>query len=188
MSVTLEHVQKRYGEHTVISDFSLSLPEHGRFCFFGPSGCGKTTLVRLISGLEKPDGGSILRPDALRFSWHFQEDRLLNWYTVAENLALTMPEGNVLHWLERIGLPDTGAKYPDELSGGMRRRVALARALGHESDVLVLDEPVRELDESMAASMLKLIDESIGERLLLLITHDRAQAEALGCTMIYLPQ
>lgn len=188
MSVKLEHVHKSYGDQVVLNDCSLLLPEQGRVCFFGPSGCGKTTLLRLISGLEKPDSGTILRTEGIRFSCHFQEDRLLNWYTVAENLALTMPAEIVPVWLEKIGMPEAGKLYPDELSGGMRRRVSLARALGHDSDVLILDEPVRELDESMATAMLKLIQESIGQRLLLLVTHDRTQADLLGCTIVSLPR
>ena len=184
MSVTLEHVRKAFGDRLVISDFSLRLPDEGAVCFFGPSGCGKTTLLRLICGLEKPDGGVIAVPKGTRFSVHFQEDRLLPWCTVRENLALVMPAGDVDGWLEAVGLPDTGSQYPDELSGGMRRRVSLARALGHESDVLVLDEPLRELDAATEERMLALIGVHRRGRLLLLVTHDRSQAEALGCEIV----
>ena len=84
-------------------------------------------------------------------------------------------------------LPEAGKLYPDELSGGMRRRLSLARALAHESDVLVLDEPVRELDEATADKMLELIAQSVGDRLLILVTHDHAQAEKLGCRMVEFP-
>lgn len=184
MSITLEKVRKAYGEKQVLTDVNLQLPDSGCVCFFGPSGCGKTTTLRIICGLEKADGGSVKVPAGTRFSCHFQEDRLLPWYTVEENLALVMPKEQVQRWLDRIGLPEAGQLYPDELSGGMRRRVSLARALGHESDVLVLDEPLRELDEATAASMLTLVQESIGKRLLLLVTHDRTQAEKLGCQII----
>ena len=184
MSVRLEHVRKSFGDKLVLSDVSLSLPERGAVCFFGPSGCGKTTLLRLICGLEKPDSGTVAIPKGTRFSVHFQEDRLLPWQTVAENLALVMPAERVPEWLRAIGLPDIGGQYPDELSGGMRRRVSLVRALGHESDILVLDEPLRELDAETAAAMLELIREHAKNRLLLLVTHDRSQAEALGCEMV----
>ena len=184
MSITLEHVSKSFGDKRVLSDVSLTLPEGGSVCFFGPSGCGKTTLLRLICGLEKPDSGRIDVPKGTRFSVHFQEDRLLPWYTVRENLALAMPQERVDGWLRAVGLPDVGKQYPDELSGGMRRRVALARALGHDSDVLVLDEPLRELDAATADRMLQLIREHQRGRLLLLVTHDREQAEALGCEIV----
>ena len=187
MSIRLERVSKSFGEKRVLADFSLDLPDSGAVCLFGPSGCGKTTLLRLICGLEEPDGGRIDVPKGTRFSVHFQEDRLLPWCTVRENLALAMPEERVDGWLRAIGLPDVGKQYPDELSGGMRRRVALARALGHDSDVLILDEPLRELDAPTADRMLSLIREHQRGRLLLLVTHDRAQAEALGCRMIEMP-
>ena len=184
MSITLEHVRKSFGDKQVLSDLSLTLPEGGSVCFFGPSGCGKTTLLRLICGLDKPDSGRIDVPRGTRFSVHFQEDRLLPWYTVQENLALAMPQERVDGWLRAVGLPEVGNQYPDELSGGMRRRISLARALGHDSDVLVLDEPLRELDEATEDRMLGLIREHVRGRLLLLLTHDRAQAEALGCEIV----
>ena len=184
MSITLEHVRKSFGDKLVLSEVSLTLPEGATVCFFGPSGCGKTTLLRLICGLEKPDGGTVAVPKGTRFSVHFQEDRLLPWCTVRENLALAMPAERVDGWLRAVGLPDAGDQYPDELSGGMRRRISLARALGHDSDVLVLDEPLRELDAATADRMLALIREHQRGRLLLLVTHDRTQAEALGCEII----
>lgn len=183
--VTLEHVRKAFGERTVLTDASLHVARGERVCLFGPSGCGKTTLLRLICGLDTPDGGTV-RVAAKRLSCHFQEDRLLPWYTARENLALTIGEDADV-WLRRVQLPDAGGLYPDELSGGMRRRVSLARALGYESDLLLLDEPVRELDESTADAMLRLIDQSIGDRAFILVTHDMQQAQALGCRVIRLP-
>jgi len=188
MAITIEHVRKAFGERTVLSDAHFTLPEHGRICFFGPSGCGKTTLLRILCGLEAPDAGSVTKPPQTRIACHFQEDRLLPWYTTLQNLTLvTGDDAKSRQWLERMQIADAATLYPDELSGGMRRRVSLARALAYESDVLVLDEPLRELDETTAEAVLRLIDESIGSRLLLLVTHDRRQAEALDCRMINLP-
>lgn len=185
MCITLDRVSRFFDGREVLHNVSLSLPRGGAVCFFGPSGCGKTTLLRLICGLDQPDGGRVNIPKGLRFSCHFQEDRLLPWYTAAENLRLAGVEPGP--WLRKIKLEDAADLYPNELSGGMRRRLSLARALAHESDVLVLDEPVRELDEDAANAMMKLIDQEKGQRLLLLVTHDRAQAERLGCRMITFP-
>lgn len=185
MSVTLENVSRQFDGRQVLQHVSLTLPQRGAVCFFGPSGCGKTTLLRLICGLDKPDAGRVLGTEGLRFSCHFQEDRLLPWYTAEENLRLAVE--NPREWLEKVQLTDAVGLYPHELSGGMRRRVSLARALGHEGDVLVLDEPVRELDEATAEAMLALIEQSIGDRLLILVTHDRSQAEKLGCEIIEFP-
>ena len=188
MAITIDHVKKSFGERSVIRDAHFTLPERGRICFFGPSGCGKTTLLRIICGLESPDGGSVVMPQDTRFACHFQEDRLLPWYTALDNLTLVTGSDERSHqWLDRMQLASAAPLYPDELSGGMRRRVSLARALAYDSDVLVLDEPLRELDEATAAAVLRLIDQSVGDRLLLLVTHDRRQAEALGCHVIDLP-
>lgn len=187
MSITLENVSRSFEGRQVLKNVSMTLPDQGAVCFFGPSGCGKTTLLRLICGLDKPDEGRITMPESTTFACHFQENRLLPWYTAEENLKLAAEHIDVRTWLEKVGLPDAGKLYPGELSGGMRRRVSLARALAYESDVLVLDEPVRELDEATAEKMLALIAESIGNRLLILVTHDRSQAEKLGCRIVEFP-
>ncbi len=187
MSITLDKVSRAFDGRQVLINVSMTLPERGAVCFFGPSGCGKTTLLRLICGLDKPDGGRVLVPQGTRFSCHFQEDRLLPWYTAEENLRLADEGIDAQAWLDKVLLPEAGRLYPDELSGGMRRRVSLARALAHKSDVLVLDEPVRELDEATADAMLELIAQSVGDRLLILVTHDRTQAEKLGCRVVEFP-
>ncbi|MBR3762947.1 MAG: ATP-binding cassette domain-containing protein [Clostridia bacterium] len=183
----LDKVSRSFDGRQVLQDVSLTLPERGAVCFFGPSGCGKTTLLRLICGLDKPDAGRVMTPEGTRFACHFQEDRLLPWYTAAENLRLAAPGVDAQEWLSRVHLPDAAHLYPSELSGGMRRRVSLARALAYPADVLVLDEPVRELDEATAEAMLNLIAHSVGDRLLILVTHDRKQAERLGCRIIPIP-
>lgn len=185
MCITLEGVCRAFDGRQVLQNISLTLPDKGAVCFFGPSGCGKTTLLRLICGLDKPDAGQVSIPKGLRFACHFQEDRLLPWYTAAENLRLVGAEPEP--WLDKVHLADAADLYPNELSGGMRRRLSLARALAHESDVLVLDEPVRELDEPTAEAMLELIRQEQGNRLLLVVTHDRAQAEKLGCKTFEFP-
>lgn len=187
MSITLENVSRSFEGRQVLKNVNLTLPESGAVCFFGPSGCGKTTMLRLICGLDQPDGGRVHIPQGTRFSCHFQENRLLPWYTAEENLRLADENIDAQAWLNKVHLPDAGKLYPDELSGGMRRRVSLARALAHDSDVLVMDEPVRELDEATAETMLELILHSLGNRLLLLVTHDRAQAEKLGCRVVEFP-
>lgn len=188
MFITVEHVSRMFDGRMVLDDVSLTLPPKGAVCFFGPSGCGKTTLLRLLCGLDKPDAGRVAIPAGTRFSCHFQEDRLLPWYTAEKNLALALGSVEMAReWLTRAGLSDAAARYPDELSGGMRRRVSLVRALGHAGDVLVLDEPLRELDAPTAERMLTLIADSMDNRLLILVTHDREQAVRLGCKIIDFP-
>ena len=130
MEIVLDGVKKSFGVRQVIRNASMTLRKGERVCLFGPSGCGKTTLLRLICGLEKPDEGSIRLSRPARFACHFQEDRLLPWYTAEENVALALGgKPQAREWLSRVGLADAAGLYPDELSGGMRRRVSLARAL-----------------------------------------------------------
>ena len=189
MDVIIEHVSKRYGDNQVLTDADFRIASGERVCLFGPSGCGKTTMLRILCGLEKPDDGKVILTDKTRFACHFQEDRLLPWYTVEENLTLiTGSTDQSREWLRKMQLEGTGELFPDELSGGMRRRASLARALAHESDILVLDEPLRELDEATAQAVLHVVQESIAGRTLVLVTHDRQQAEILGCRMIAMPQ
>ena len=187
MCITLDKVSRAFDGRQVLQNVSMELSRRGAVCFFGPSGCGKTTLLRLICGLDKPDSGRVNIPQGTRFSCHFQENRLLPWYTAEENLRLVGEDIDAQAWLNKVLLPEAGKLYPNELSGGMRRRVSLARALAHDSDVLVLDEPVRELDEATAGKMLELIARSVGDRLLILVTHDRTQAEKLGCRVVEFP-
>ena len=182
-------VTKRYDGRAALSHFTLALPRTGGVCLFGPSGCGKTTALRLLCGLETPDAGSVQGMEGLRIACQFQEDRLLPWYTVRKNLALACPDGaeRVDAWLARVGLTDAGEKLPGELSGGMRRRAALARALLFGGDVLLLDEPLKELDDAMRFDLLDVIAEHMPGRLTVLVTHSRDEAERLGLPIVQMP-
>lgn len=186
----LVDVSKRYGGRAVLSHFSLSLPETGGVCLFGPSGCGKTTALRLLCGLETPDAGRVEGMAGHRIACQFQEDRLLPWYTVRKNLALACPDraDRVDEWLSRVGLSDAGDKLPGELSGGMRRRAALARALLFGGDVLLLDEPLAELDDAMRFRLLDAIAEHMPGRLTVLVTHSRDEAERLSLRVVQMPE
>lgn len=183
MLITLEKVTKRYGDKTVTDRFSYRFEPGKRYCLFGPSGCGKTTLLRLIAGLETPDEGKVTVEGGL-FAIQFQEDRLLPWHRVLKNLTYTMDEETALEALKEAGLENEADHRPGELSGGMRRRLSLMRALKSPSEAVLLDEPVRELDAENADRMLDVIDRETRGKLLILVTHDRSQAEKLGCTVI----
>ena len=125
----------------------------------------------------------------LRIACQFQEDRLLPWYSVEKNLALAARADldAARMWLARVGLADAGGKLPAELSGGMRRRAALARALMFGGDLLVLDEPLKELDEATRLRMLELIAACMPGRTTVLVTHSRDEAQALGLPVIGMP-
>lgn len=179
----LNHVTKTYGSQTVLADFSLSVAAGERICLLGPSGIGKTTVLRLLMGLEKPDAGEAAGIDGIRFSAVFQENRLLPWYTAKQNLRLFAGRDADL-WLERVGLSDAADKLPDALSGGMKRRLALARALAQPFDALLLDEPLNGLDAGTADRMAGLIDRAAEGKTLVIVTHEEALAEKLGCRIV----
>lgn len=181
--IELQDVYMRYGEKTVFYGLSLRLDAPGRYAVLGPSGCGKTTLLRLIAGRQKPTSGRIWVDPGVRMAVCFQEDRLLPWKTAQQNVALACPgkraEETARLWLARVGLEAECAAMPDALSGGMKRRIALARALAMDAPVLLLDEPFRALDEQTHGDMLALIKKQTAGRLLILVTHDPRDAEGM---------
>ena len=178
-----------FGEKAVLRDCDLRLPAGARLALMGPSGCGKTTLLRVALGLQPPDAGTVDNRFR-RTAAVFQEPRLLPWRTALENVNLVLSDtpstfGTARHWLERLELADAAALYPGELSGGMQQRLALARALAAEPDLLVLDEPFRALDDALRARVLQTVNEACPGAALLLATHSEDEAAALGCTVLY---
>lgn len=181
MSLILEHIDKSFGEKQVLSDFSLTLAEGEHAAILGPSGSGKSTLLRLIAGLEAPDSGSI-RTEGGHIGYVFQEDRLLPWLTAEENLTAVTDctRETARELLDAVELHGEYRTYPDILSGGMRQRVNIARALAFAPDLLLLDEPFKGLDEALRARVAALLlARHTGT--LLLVTHDRRECELLAC-------
>ena len=148
----------------------------------GPSGCGKTTLLRLIAGLETPESGEIEGVGKLGFL--FQEDRLISHLTARKNVALVLTgrdtDARAGAALEALGLSDSMDKPARELSGGMARRVAIARAVLFESKLLLLDEPFRGLDEQTRAQAAAWTATHTAGRTVIAVTHDRQDAELLN--------
>ena len=174
------------GGRPVLEDFSLSVPEGARLCLQGPSGCGKTTVLRLAMGLERPWKGKISGLEGLAFSAVFQEDRLLPQKTVLENTALFSTAAEAEMLLRQLGLGDALQALPAELSGGMRRRAALARALAHPFEILILDEAFTGLDDTAKGISLAAVKERLTGKTFLMATHDPAEAETLGAEFVTL--
>ena len=184
-AVCFEHIHMAFGEKQIFSDLNLSLSLPGQYAILGPSGRGKTTLLRLIAGLETPLGGRITLPKDMRISFCFQEDRLLPWKTVLQNVALVCSdEETARRWLHEVGLASEADCYPDTLSGGMKRRASLARALAYDADILLMDEPFRALDEQTHAQMLSLVRRAAKDKLLILVTHDETDSEGMKIVRI----
>lgn len=185
MELSVRNLCKSYDGQPVLRGITFTVPE-GITCLMAPSGAGKTTLLRILLGLERPDSGTIAVPG--RLSAVFQEDRLIGHLSARGNLHFAM--GRVTAEAERLlaelGLGEEAAKPVSEYSGGMRRRVALARALLSPSDALVLDEPFTGLDEENRLRCMECIRRYAVGRPVLLVTHDPEDAAFLNAPVIRL--
>jgi NitT/TauT family transport system ATP-binding protein len=187
MSIKFENVSKAFGENIVLRDFSLKLPDRGIVAIMGPSGYGKTTLLRLLSGLETPDSGEI-RTSHKRLSIVFQEDRLLEGVSALGNIMAVLDTRNeelAMQWLGHMNLEDSADLLPKELSGGMKRRLAIARAMAFGGDFMLLDEPFAGLDDNTRERIYPFIfDKENSSRLTIVVTHDRSEAERIADRLI----
>ncbi len=170
--------------HRLLSGFTTALAPGETLAIMGPSGAGKTTLVRTAAGLVTPSAGSVVRPEG-RVAMVFQDPRLLPWRSALANVELVLDRserelGRL--WLERVGLGDALDVFPSALSGGMRQRVGIARALAYRAPLVVVDEPFSHLDAVTAQA---LRDELSGHlravgSTVLWVTHDRDEADAVA--------
>lgn len=187
MEVRVENLCKSYRGAAVLKNLTFTA-KRGVTCIMAPSGAGKTTLLRILLGLEPPDGGFVVLPG--RVSAVFQEDRLLEQTDAAGNLRFVLggayDAARAEALLKRLGLEDAAGKAVAEYSGGMKRRLALARALLAPGEVLVLDEPFTGLDGENRARALACVREAAGERCVLLVTHGEQDAAELGAEVIRL--
>lgn len=175
-----ENASFSYGEKKILENFSFSLKEGTSVSILGPSGYGKTTLLNLAAGFLRPESGKVSLAKE-KTAVIFQEDRLLPWYTALENLtAVNIEKEKALEYLEKVGLSDCADKYPDELSGGMCRRLAIARALAFGGKICLFDEPLRGLDVKTSAEILELIITEISGKTSLVITHNPKEAFSLS--------
>ena len=179
----IRNLKKSFDDKSVIDSLSLNLPERGTVVLMGPSGCGKTTLLRIIAGLERADEGEILNlPESC--SYVFQELRLFPWLSAKDNVALVCDEEKALEWLSKVELDDAADKLPHELSGGMEQRVSIARALAYDAKLYILDEPFTGLDEALKIRLYSLVKEKAESALVLIVTHDKSEADALADEII----
>ncbi len=156
--ISVSHLTLSYGEKRVLEDFSLTLPERGVTVLSGPSGCGKTTLLRCLAGLERPRSGRIQAPPPRETSLLFQEDRLFPWRTVEQHLMDVLPQSRwaeVPRWLALAWLTGEEGSLPASLSGGMRRRLALVRALALGGRLYLLDEPFTGVDPARVRRLME---------------------------------
>ena len=182
----ISHLTLSYGEKRVLEDFSLTLPLEGVTVLSGPSGCGKTTLMRCIAGLERPQSGTISGIVPSETAFLFQEDRLFPWRTAEQHILDVLPKarrGEADRWLALAGLEAEKAAYPAALSGGMKRRLALARALALGGKLYLLDEPFTGVDGERIRALMAALRE-LGTPVLL--SSHEALVRSLADRVVYL--
>lgn len=189
--ISFRNISVKYNDEFIISDFSLDIPREKAVCFFAPSGSGKTTLLRALCGLTPLHSGEIEGIKGKKIAVLFQENRLLNHLSALDNLKLVLPKERhheASLWLEKLGLGADGDKTPLQLSGGMNRRLAIARTLAYGGDIYLLDEPFQGLDEASLQQTMAVVKEATSHGQLILVTHRREEALALCDRIITLGQ
>ena len=181
MAVELINICKSFDEppRRVLDGVNLTFGE-GITCVMGASGIGKTTMVNIVAGIVKPDSGEINGVENKRISMVFQEDRLLEWETALTNVLFAKKDRAMAEKLLQLaGLEDSINKKTSELSGGMKRRVCLCRALIADYDILILDEPFKGLDSGTKPQVMQMVKD-FAHGVVIVITHDVSEAEYLG--------
>lgn len=184
--IEVRNVSKTFGEKTALTDFSCSFEKGKVTCITGASGSGKTTLLRLLAGLVEPDAGEI-RGVPEKKSFVFQEDRLCEDFTAAANVRLVCgkktAKSEISAHLSELSL--TEDKRPvREYSGGMKRRVAIARAILYDADLILMDEPFKGLDESLRISVMDYVKRHTVGKTVLIVTHDPSEPSFFGADIV----
>ncbi len=190
MQMAIKGVHKKFGDLYVLKNLIMEISARKIISILGPSGCGKTTLLNLISGTLKADAGEVIGFKDEVISYLFQEPRLLKWKTVRSNIEFTLKDVMrkteratlVNKYIDMVGLAEFADYYPEQLSGGMRQRVAIARSFAYPSDILLMDEPFKSLDIQLKSSLMKSLINlwSLDRRTVLFVTHDIHEALLLG--------
>jgi NitT/TauT family transport system ATP-binding protein len=194
--ITFENVSKSFDSLKIFHALSLHIAANEIVAVVGPSGSGKTTLLKMVTGIVQPDEGSISIADGA-VGYVFQEPRLLPWRTALDNVAAGLRAQGVTKaearrraagWLERVGLEGFENYHPAELSGGMAQRVSIARAFAVEPRILLLDEPFSNVDQTLKASLIAILQGVMKERrtTAIYVTHDLTEALRLADRIVEL--
>lgn len=190
--IRFNNVSKSFEGNKVIENLSIEFPSNGTVCLFGKSGIGKSTILNLISGLMKPDSGEILGIANEKISYVFQDDRLVEWLSVLENVAIVVKSKQKCEknkfaekWLKKFDLLEYADKIPNELSGGMKRKLAIARALAFSGDVILLDEPFKGLDKNSKKKVAEIILSNAKGKLIILVSHESNEIDMMEVNKIY---
>lgn len=187
MDIVVSKLSKSFGTNQVLVDLNITFPEYELTCLMGPSGCGKTTLLNILMGFIHPDEGSVRGVPRLK-SAVFQEDRLCEGFNAVSNIRLVCDRkvntGKIISHLEKIGLKGSFDQPVSEFSGGMKRRVAIVRAILAKSDVLFLDEPFKGLDVDTKKDVMQYLKENMQGKTVIMVTHSIEEVKALHGRLI----
>lgn len=188
-NILLKNICKAFGDKQVLKDFSLEIKQGETVCIMGASGCGKTTVANLILGLEKADCGTIKVPSNL--SAVFQEDRLCEEFSALSNVYMcadkACSKSKCSKILDSLGLGGEQNNKVSSLSGGMKRRVAIARAVAVKADAYIFDEPFKGLDENTKDEVIKHLIHQLEGKTVLIVTHEESDALRLGARIVIMP-
>ena len=183
----IKNLTKLFNDKVIFENYSVCIPENKITFIMGESGCGKTTLLKMICGLDKEYDGEILL-SSNKLSCVFQEPRLFPTLTAKENIELVEKGGDLSSEdvLKLVELDRDFHLYPNELSGGMKMRLSIARALYYNGDIFVLDEPFSALDEELKDRILSKIFDALKGKTVLIVSHDPKEAEKYADNLIKL--
>lgn len=193
MSLSISSLNKSFGEKVIFLNFSYNFDERGIYALMGDSGSGKTTLLRIISGLDRDFDGEVFGGGPSSVSVCFQEHRLFGQISALDNILevsfKSIPseaeKKEVKEMLFSLGFSEADLQlFPGELSGGMKQRIALVRAIMKKAPILLLDEPTKELDSDLAKRVNDLIKKEAENRLVIISTHSQPDVEYLGAKVI----
>ena len=193
--INIKNINVKFNEEVIFNNFDIGFYKNKTNCILGKSGCGKTTLLNILSGIKENDTDYINEMQDLKISYIFQEDRLIDWLNVEENIKLTSRGkynddlDNICNrYLNLVGLRKYKNKYPQMLSGGMRQRVNIARGLVYPSDVIIMDEPFKSIDIKNKEDIMREVKNILKneDRTIIFVTHDIDEALFLGENIIVL--
>ena len=188
MDIRVEKLCKSYQNHQVLNHFSCVFQEKKITCIMGKSGVGKTTLLSILMGIEKADDGSIDGLQGRKISAVFQENRLFENLDAIANIRITTgkTKEEITSLLKEMELFEMGKKPVREYSGGMKRRVAIARALLADYDLLLMDEPLKGLDEETKNKVAEIIKKKTIDKTVILVTHDEKECRFFGAACVFI--
>lgn len=191
MSIVFKSVFFSYEDQIIFSNLSLEMKDNAHTIILGRSGCGKTTLLKLITGKLQPNSGKIEGLAKKSYSILFQEDRLIEHLDALQNIKYVLYGKNIedfliIDTLKQLGIHEYKGKPVGEFSGGMKRRVAICRALLFPSDILILDEPFRSLDNDTSLEILPILEKFFKNRTVISVLHQKEIAQKLNAKIIML--